>query len=130
MLPIIVFQLAAAQEMPLSSNCADDGYCTLVSVQHEVSVRKPQAARGAVVGVIDDDGFRPSPMSSETEKKFCRKEVRVPKAVHRAVVKMFESVATRGGADALPAQLTSAEQTMLLYYNTIMQQTMNFSCEK
>lgn len=127
---MLTFPIANAQNSVVSNSCSEDGFCTLISVQHEIVVRSPRPVVGAVVGVIDDDGFQPSTTNDQTEKKVCRKEVRVPEVVHRAVVKMFESVSLRGGADALPAQLTSAEQTMLLYYNTIMQQTMNSSCEK
>ncbi len=107
--------------------CGTDGFCTLISVQNEVEQRSPSAP-GVVIGTIGDDGFKPSSTGQLSAKKVCKKEVRVPRAVHDAVTRMFETVTLRGGPQSLPASLTSSEQTMLLYYNTIMQQTMNFQC--
>jgi hypothetical protein len=107
--------------------CGEDGFCTIISVQSENEQRTPRTP-GVVVGVIGDDGFTPSPGATFTAKQVCRKVVRVPKAVHDVVNRMFSSLNDRGGPSALPAALTPAEQTMLLYYNTIMQQTLNFQC--
>ena len=109
--------------------CGADGFCTIISVQHSVEQRNPQPA-GVVVGTLDDDGFKPSPVNAGGARKICRKEVRVPRVVHDAVTKMFSAVIDKGVAGALPPSLTPSEQTMLLYYNTIMQQTMNFQCDK
>lgn len=109
--------------------CGDDGFCTIISVQHEVEQSAPQNP-GVVVGQIDDDGFKPSPVRTTVAKQVCRKEVRVPKPVHDAVTRMFSVVVSRGGPQSLPAALTPSEQTMLLYYNTIMQQTLNFQCSR
>lgn len=107
--------------------CGADGFCTMIAVQSEVEQRVPQNS-GVVVGTIGDDGFKPAPVAQLTAKKICRKEVRVPRVVQDAVTRMFASVIDRGGPQALPASLTPSEQTMLLYYNTIIQQTMNFQC--
>ncbi|MEN9530169.1 MAG: hypothetical protein RI932_2042 [Pseudomonadota bacterium] len=109
-------------------NCAADGYCSLIRVEHEVSQNSPASSGGVMVGTIDSDGFKPVQGTTLTAKKTCRKEVRVPKVVFEAVTQMFRSVLSRGDQNALPASLNPAEQTMLLYYNTIMQQTMNFQC--
>lgn len=130
MLTVMIIQRGSAESFQLPNVCAQDDFCTLISVAHEIEKKIPSARAGAVIGVIDDDGFQSSSNDTQIEKKVCRKEVRVPRVVHRAVLKMFESVAQRGSVNALPAQLTASEQTMLLYYNTIMQQTMNSSCEK
>jgi len=109
-------------------SCAADGFCSLIRVEHEVAQKSPSGSGGVMVGTIDSDGFKPMPMSTLSAKKTCRKEVRVPRVVFDTVTLMFRSVLARGDQNALPASLTPAEQTMLLYYNTIMQQTMNFQC--
>lgn len=110
-----------------SSPCGGDGFCTIISVQHEVEQRIPHNS-SVVIGTITDDRFTPAPVAHTASKKTCRKEVRVPRAVHRAVTKMFEVIDDKGGAQGFPPTLSPAEQTMLLYYNTIMQQTVNFQC--
>ena len=111
-----------------AGSCAADGYCSLIRVEHEVAQKGLAGSGGVVVGTIDSDGFKPVPVNATGAKKTCRKEVRVPRVVFEAVTQMFRSVLNRGDQNALPASLTPAEQTMLLYYNTIMQQTMNFQC--
>jgi hypothetical protein len=111
-----------------AGSCGADGFCSLIRVEHEVLQKGPSGPGGVMVGTIDSDGFKPMPTNTTSAKKTCRKEVRVPKVVFEAVTQMFSSVLSRGDQNALPASLTPAEQTMLLYYNTIMQQTMNFQC--
>ena len=86
---ILFSNTVSADEFLHSNSCAQDGLCTLISVEHEVSVLQPNVTAGAVIGVIDDDGFRSSPVNIQAAKKKCRKEVRVPKVVQRAVFKMF-----------------------------------------
>lgn len=108
--------------------CGSDGFCSIIRVEQQVSQRTPTGPQGIVVGTIDDDGFKPSTVGRQVAQHVCRKEVRVPRVVYEAVTQMFNSVVRRGDQGALPASLTPAEQTMLLYYNTIMQQTMNFQC--
>jgi hypothetical protein len=110
-----------------SDRCDTDGFCTIISVQNEVAQRSAGPA-GVVVGTIGDDGFVPAPRAQAVASKVCKKNVRVPRAVYEAVTRMFDSIVQRGGAQSLPASLTPSEQTVLLYYNTIMQQTMNFQC--
>lgn len=112
----------------IPGECATDGLCTLIRVEQELLQQTPERPSGVVIGTIDDDGFTVNKTSSQGAKQICRKEVRVPKVVYEAVTQIFHSVLTRGDNGALPASLTPAEQTMLLYYNTIMQQTMNFQC--
>lgn len=107
--------------------CGSDGFCAIISVQSEVEQNTPKAP-GVVIGTIGDDGFKPTPTGNYSARKVCKKEVRVPRVVHDAITRMFDSLLVRGSVQALPASLSPAEQTMLLYYNTIMQQTMNFSC--
>ncbi|MEY3902981.1 MAG: hypothetical protein RL189_2287 [Pseudomonadota bacterium] len=110
-----------------STQCGSDGFCTIISVQNEVEQKTPHSS-GVVIGTITDDRFAPAPVAQTVAKKMCRKEVRVPREVHRAVTKMFEFIDSKGGAQGVPPSFTPAEQTILLYYNTIMQQTLNFQC--
>lgn len=124
---IVLFE-ANARDFLVSYECGSDRLCTLVRVEHETMLSQPYRPAGVVVGVIDDDGFQRSDTVSQSGKKTCRKEVRVPEEVHRAILKMFDHISKRGGSNALPPQLTSSEQTMLLFYNTILQQTMNSQC--
>lgn len=110
--------------------CGTDGFCSLIRVEQKISQQIPSGPQGVVVGTIDDDGFKPTILKVQGAQHVCRKEVRVPRVVFEAVTQMFNAVVQRGEQGALPASLTPAEQTMLLYYNTIMQQTMNFQCSK
>ncbi|MEY4064173.1 MAG: hypothetical protein RIR26_381 [Pseudomonadota bacterium] len=108
--------------------CGDDGQCSLISISLEVEQKSPQNHGGVVIGTIDDDGFKSSGSNSTSAKKTCRKEVRVPRVVYDAVTQMFNGIVSRGNGVSLQPAFSPAEQTMLLYYNTIMQQTMNFQC--
>jgi hypothetical protein len=121
------FSASAISQADQKSRCDTDGFCTIISVQNEVEQRTPSPA-GVVVGTIGDDGFVPAPSGKVQSAKVCRKNVRVPRSVYDAVTRMFDSIVRRGGVQSLPASLTPSEQTVLLYYNTIMQQTMNFQC--
>ena len=112
----------------IPGKCNDDGTCSLISIELEVSQKSAPQKGGIVVGSIDDDGFKPLNSDKNSVRKTCRKEVRVPRTVYDAVTQMFNGIAARGADGQPPSNFTPAEQTMLLYYNTIMQQTMNFNC--
>lgn len=117
---------SASQWIP--GQCGEDGQCSLISISLEVEGNKPSHDGGILVGSIDDDGFKPAMRQGSSVKKRCRKEVRVPRVVYDAVTQMFRGIVARGNGVSLQPTFTPAEQTMLLYYNTIMQQTMNFQC--
>jgi len=96
MMTVMLVQRGSAESFQLSNDCAQDDFCTLISVEHEIEKKIPTGRAAALVGVIDDDGFQSLPRSARSERKVCRKKVRVPRVVHRAVVRMFESVVQRG----------------------------------
>lgn len=56
----------------------------------------------------------------------CSKEVRVPRPVYEAIMQIMRSLYDSSGSPG-PA-LTPAQQTILLFYTTIMQQTLQFRC--
>jgi hypothetical protein len=64
--------------------------------------------------------------SQKKVKIECWKAARVPKPIYRSIMKMMESLAP--ALEDPPPAFTPAQQTMLLFYNTIMQQTQNFNC--
>lgn len=59
----------------------------------------------------------------------CSKKVEIPYPIYRSVVKVLGQIA--GTEDGMPAPtLTPAQNTILLLYTTIMQQTVNFDCSE
>ncbi|NBO38357.1 hypothetical protein EBU99_07215 [bacterium] len=123
----LISHIAVAQQSSSPGGCDSDGFCTIISVKSEIVQNSPRGS-GILVGTVDDDGFKPNANMVAQSARVCKKEVRVPRSVYFAVNAMMESMLTRGAGNGLPTTLTSSEQSILLYYNTIMQQTMNFSC--
>jgi len=56
----------------------------------------------------------------------CSKQVHLPKDVYLPIVAVLRSLAPQDGEQ--PPAFTPAQQTMLLFYTTLMQQTLQFNC--
>jgi hypothetical protein len=100
--------------------------CTVFQVAVKIA---DNGSRGAVT--TDDViyiGQRPNKYVStvEWEADSCSKEVRVPEDVFMSIVKVMKTIS--GTEDTPPPALTPAQQTVLLFYSTLMQQTLSFTC--
>lgn len=106
----------------IGNNCKN-GICEIFRVTDSYSkdVIRSENVAGSNGGVIIVD----------TEPKVatvsCWKAARVPKPVYDSIIAMMKSL--RGSNGRVPTTFTPAQQTMLLFYNTIMQQTLNYSCK-
>lgn len=110
-----------------SGNACSGEFCTLfeVDAQKAVALTSGQTAplyysSGNFSGYING-------RFSSARVIQCRKSVRVPAPAYDAVIKIIDSVAA-SSAGGLPPALTPAQQTMLLFYTTVMQQTQGFTC--
>jgi hypothetical protein len=62
----------------------------------------------------------------EKNEDSCTKKVRVPQPIYESVTKLMASLS--GDSKDAPPTLTPSQQSMMLFYTTIMQQTLNFDC--
>jgi hypothetical protein len=62
-----------------------------------------------------------------TKGVICSKRALVPRPVYKALMNSMNNIAVKT-AESGSAELTQAEKTMLLFYNTLMQQFANFDC--
>ena len=62
-----------------------------------------------------------------TKGIICSKRALVPQPVYKAVMNSMDQIAVKTSEGGV-AELTPAEKTMLLFYNTLMQQFANFDC--
>ena len=124
-------QLAHARDVVVGGECKDD-FCTIF----EVEVFNRQAAHSArnPAGIYvhgngagaEEKLFYGMYVASESIK--CRKSAIVPRPVFNAIVGMLETIGKLNASGSPPTAYTPAQQTMLLFYTTIMQQTQNFEC--
>jgi hypothetical protein len=56
----------------------------------------------------------------------CTKQVKVPWSVYQSIASIMASLDGANGEP--PPAFTPAQQTMLLFYTTLMQQTLSFTC--
>lgn len=108
-------------------SCNDSGLCTVFQVAVKI---KDSGSRGSHSNsdVIYIGGTsNPYTATVEWEKDTCSKEVRVPVNVFKSIVSVMESISGET-EDGLPPVLTPAQQTILLFYSTLMQQTLSFTC--
>jgi hypothetical protein len=120
--------VAWAGEMPSPTEVCVRGQCTVF----QVVVRLPAQATSAKedsLGVIYIGGVANEYSSTvEVAGDVCSKEVRVPQPVYETIVDIMRSMS--GDRGEPPPVLTPAQQTILLFYSTLMQQTLNFSCSE
>ena len=66
------------------------------------------------------------------EKKLnkCTKSVQVPEDIFHSVTYLLKHISGQNSDGTPPPALTPAQQTMLLFFSTIMQQTLGFDCSK
>lgn len=65
----------------------------------------------------------------ERKQDSCSKKVDVPYPVYKAITAVLGQIANEEGGVPAPT-LTPAQNTILMFYTTIMQQTINFDCSE
>ncbi len=112
--------------MPSVAQVCKGSQCTVFQVA--VMLRNPPASKVEdSMGTIMIGGYANS-YSSRVEilGDTCTKEVRVPQPVYETIVQIMESM--QGSNGEPPPALTPTQQTVLLFYSTLMQQTVGFTC--
>jgi hypothetical protein len=128
----LLFTLSAGSQglcdstMPSVAQVCRAAQCTVFQVA--VKLRAPQTPKiEDSMGTIVIGGASNS-YSSRVEilGDTCTKEVRVPQPVYETIVQIMESM--QGSNGEPPPALNPTQQTVLLFYSTLMQQTVGFTC--
>lgn len=109
------------------SSCSEDGLCVIfeVTVDMSKSVDTPQnTVRTEHLRILNRSRSYSSSIDRFGDK--CRKQVRVPQPVFMSIVELMAGLKGSEG-EPRPA-FTPAQQTILLFYTTLMQQTLQFNC--
>lgn len=105
-------------------NCSNEtGLCDIYKIQI--------ADDGAILtdSVINHGGGVTEHVEGDpTKGVLCSKRAMVPKPVYDAVMASMNQIALKTKINGGAAEYTKADKTMLLFYNTIMQQFANFDC--
>jgi hypothetical protein len=107
------------------SACDEDGLCIIFSVSVKLDApvqRTMNSQRTERLTIHNETRYYRSDISSSGNR--CQKHVRVPKPVFMSIVNLLASL---NSLEQRPA-FTPSQQTMLLFYTTIMQQTLQFTC--
>ena len=101
-----------------------DGLCNL----YEIVITDDGAVLADTV-INHGGGVTEHVEGDPTKGIICSKRALVPKPVYKAVMNTMSQIAVKTNSQAAgTAELSSAEKTMLLFYNTLMQQFANFDC--
>lgn len=125
-------QLAQAQAVFESNlengRCVSD-YCVIFSVSIEMDsfVETPVTVQNSFVFTFDDSESNFDTVVSLAGDE-CSKEVTIPRDTFNAIQAVMASIAGSGN-EPVPV-LTPAQQSLLLFYTTIMQQTLSFTCDQ
>jgi hypothetical protein len=118
----------ANSTMPSVAQVCRNSQCAVFQVA--VKLKNPSAAKVEdSMGTIVIGGYSNN-YSSRVEilGDSCTKEVRVPQPVYETIVQIMESMQGTNGEP--PPALTPTQQTVLLFYSTLMQQTVGFTCNQ
>lgn len=110
-----------------AESCNEDGQCVVfeVDIKLSYSTAAPIVKQTNDVIVINNIA---NPYGSMVRRHAdsCVKQVHVPKEVFLAIIAVMSSISGNGQQ---PPALTPAQQTILLFYTTLMQQTLQFQCD-
>lgn len=107
------------------SNCNPDGQCVIfeVNIQLDSAVDRPVVVNSPVIYLDDSNSYQTTVMRTGD---VCTKQVKVPWAVYQSIASIMSTLDGSNGEP--PPAFTPAQQTMLLFYTTLMQQTLSFNC--
>lgn len=124
--------LASPNERTASSRlddaaCGDTGQCVVfeVVIKLNYSTTIPVVRQTTDVITINNTA-NPYGSTVRRQADSCTKQVHVPREVFQAIIGIMSSLTTDG---LQPPALTPAQQTILLFYTTLMQQTLQFQCD-
>ncbi len=109
------------------SACNDEGQCVVfeVVIKLNYSTTIPVVRQTSDVITINNTA-NPYGSTVRRQADSCTKQVHVPREVFQAIIGIMSSLT---GDSQQPPALTPAQQTILLFYTTLMQQTLQFQCE-
>jgi hypothetical protein len=105
--------------------CNPDGQCVIfeVSIQMDSAVDRPVVINSPVIYLDDSNSYQTTVMR---KGDVCTKQVKVPWSVYQSISSIMSTL--DGSQGEPPPAFTPAQQTMLLFYTTLMQQTLSFNC--
>jgi hypothetical protein len=107
------------------AQCYSDGQCVVfeVSIQMDSAVDRPVIVNSPVIYLDDTNSYQTTVVR---KGDVCTKQVKVPYSVYQSIASIMSSL--DGSQGEPPPAFTPAQQTMLLFYTTLMQQTLSFTC--
>ncbi|MBM3381956.1 MAG: hypothetical protein FJY29_05890 [Betaproteobacteria bacterium] len=105
--------------------CHPDGQCVIfeVSIQMDSAVDRPVVVNSPVIYLDDSNSYQTTVLR---KGDVCTKQVKVPWSVYQSIASIMSTL--DGSQGEPPPAFTPAQQTMLLFYTTLMQQTLSFNC--
>ena len=106
-------------------NCNPDGQCVIfeVNIQMDSAVDRPVVVNSPIIYLDDTNSYTTTVVR---KGNVCTKQVKVPWSVYQSIASIMSSLDGANGEP--PPAFTPAQQTMLLFYTTLMQQTLSFTC--
>ncbi|NBO38358.1 hypothetical protein EBU99_07220 [bacterium] len=107
------------------SNCSSDGQCVIfeVNIHMDSAVDRPIVIDTPIIYLDDSRSYSTTVVR---RGDVCTKQVKVPEQVYNSIASIMASLDGANGEP--PPAFTPAQQTMLLFYTTLMQQTLSFTC--
>lgn len=127
-LPLLLSSVASANlRSPEGGgvNCGIDGQCVIfeVSIQMDSSADRPLIVNSPIIYLDDSNSYTTTVIR---KGDVCTKQVKVPYPVYQSIAAIMSTLDGSNGEP--PPAFTPAQQTMLLFYTTLMQQTLSFTC--
>jgi len=106
-------------------NCNPEGQCVVfeVNIQMDSAVDRPVVVNSPIIYLDDSNSYQSTIVRKGNT---CTKQVKVPWSVYQSISAIMSSL--DGSSGEPPPAFTPAQQTMLLFYTTLMQQTLSFTC--
>lgn len=106
-------------------NCTPDGQCVIfeVNIQMDSSADRPLIVNSPIIYLDDSNSYTTTVVR---KGDMCTKQVKVPYPVYQSIAAIMSTLDGSNGEP--PPAFTPAQQTMLLFYTTLMQQTLSFTC--
>lgn len=106
-------------------NCNPEGQCVVfeVNIQMDSAVDRPVVVNSPIIYLDDSNSYQSTVVRKGNT---CTKQVKVPWSVYQSIAAIMSSL--DGSSGEPPPAFTPAQQTMLLFYTTLMQQTLSFTC--
>jgi hypothetical protein len=107
------------------ANCSPDGQCVIfeVNIQMDSSADRPLIKNSPIIYLDDTNSYTTTVIR---RGDVCTKQVKVPYPVYESIAAIMATLDGTNGEP--PPAFTPAQQTMLLFYTTLMQQTLSFTC--